>query len=230
MCLGPELLIPMALAGAGTAFDYFGDKKAARATTRAIEEQNRKNKALQSKNIATTMAATQNYGNVEQDMEAAQAERDDRLKDVQIPGMNDSYTGSAPDIVNKYNAGRVVDTIEKGKARSKALNKMASLGDVFFDNRLGMQDANTAVGLNNNFVQGNDRVTPFKVNAAKYAGSGLGTVADLFKLGGMASNLYFATGGGLPGGKSLITGDTIVNSGNPFVTPDSIASKWGTLS
>lgn len=224
MCMGPELLIPMALAGGGTVLSKMADSKSERAINRVLEEQTRKNKAIQDKNIAATLAATENYGNVNDDIEANQAQLDDRLKDVEAPGMDDDFTATAPDIVGKYNAGRVVDALEKGKARSKAYNRMLSVGDTFFDNALSTRATGTNIGMNNNLIQGNDRVTPFKVNAASHAGDSLNTIADLFKTAAMASNLHFATGGGLPGAKPTLPG-----IGAPNMTPTAINKQYGSI-
>lgn len=208
MCFGPELLVSMALAGAGTVLQQSAAEQQAQRAAKA--RNNVMNQFLdRNKTRAEDARALFDQRTAQQDVEqqdAAQADATTKrtdaaadLRDKADIGQTPSLGGSAPKVVQEAFAKSGRDTKDFAARQGDALARSRSFGDLLFGNTLSTQTAANSIRPINNAAQSDAQLLPGLQDLAEAKaaskGSPLGLIGGLLSAGGSAVSMGAGSGG-----------------------------------
>lgn len=232
-------LVALALTAAGTAASAAGARKAQKAQAGAREAERTRQKALQGE---ADVRAAENFNNTgkgatDSGMAKAEAERkaasDAAVAEVRAPveatGENLAGDSTAAKLVANENASQAARGLGYALQQGSAKAKLASLGDVGFENAIMNARTNQDLARIANFAKGSADVLPVELEAAAQKGQGLRTLGSLLSTAGTVSGLAVGSGwkwgesaaGNAPGFNAAPATIPSVN-----VTPGPYAPGW----
>lgn len=141
--------------------------------------------AMQTRDRFGDRAAGYNDTNFQQSADAAVGARTAPLEAaVTEPSIAAPISGSAPEVVRSELARVMSDTMAKGKAQAKALGKVGSYGDTWFNQGVENTSAGRDIGVMNDQAQGNLGILPYLQDFAE-----ISATKPISPLGGIMSGI-----------------------------------------
>lgn len=197
-------IVALALTAAGTAATAAGVRKAQKAQDGAREAERIRQKAFQGEADARATENLNNTGKGATDSGMAKAEADRKaasdaaVAEVRAPveaaGENLAGDSSVAKLVANENASQAARGLGFALQQGAAKAKLASLGDVGFENAIMNARTNQDIARVANFAKGSADVLPVELEAAARKGQGLRTVGSLLSAGGTIAGLGAGAG------------------------------------
>lgn len=216
MCLGPELLISMALNAAGSAINASEQRKTQKRQYAAKENALRLELDRQDRfQKESALAFDDTLNNIKQNQSEQGvgdlvAKRDQALQEgidnAPRADFSTNIDEAAPKVVKDTIAARLAEAVGKSKDEAKRLAKLRSFGDQRFENSLALSRGGADISTVGNFARQSAALNPYEqreaYNNAYKAPSGVG---DLLSLAGQGLGYFGASGGSIfPKGQDVL--------------------------